>query len=52
MKPMHAEVTRLSRCPCCHSKYTARGMFKKNTGKSAARIKQKAALRKEIKDLS
>jgi hypothetical protein len=48
MKPMHAEITSVSRCPCCHSKYSSRGAYKTNVGKSAARNKQKKDLRNEI----
>ena len=49
MKPLHAEVVRLSRCPCCQSKYSNNSVKKTNIGKSAARNKQKQMLRKELK---
>lgn len=48
MKPLHAEVARLNRCPCCQSKYSTGSVKKTNVGKSAARNKQKQMLRKEI----
>lgn len=51
MKPMHAEITSISRCSCCHSKYTSRGANKTNIGKSAARNVQKKALRKEVANM-
>lgn len=46
---MHAEVIRLSRCPCCQSKYSTNGVRKTNLGKSAARQAQKKALRRELR---
>ena len=49
MKPLHASITRLNRCPCCHSKYTANGAYKLNNGKSAARHKAKQDIKKELK---
>lgn len=51
MKPMHSEVTRLSRCPCCQSKYSTNGVRKTNLGKSAARNKQKKAMQKELNEM-
>lgn len=50
MKPMHAETTRLSRCMCCQSKHSTRSAKKQNSGKSAARQKQKRDLAEMIKD--
>ena len=48
MKPLHGEVTRLKRCPCCQGKYSRAGMKgKKNNGKSAARQAAKRAIMKE-----
>lgn len=52
MKPMHAEVTRLNRCPCCQSKYSTRSVRDTNIGKSAARNKQKKQLRKELSQIN
>ncbi len=50
MKPLHAEVTRLSRCPCCQSKYSKKnsGRKNKNHGKTAARMKAKRDLMKSL----
>ena len=48
MKPLHGEFKRLRRCPCCQSKYSTGSMRKQNDGKSAARGRQKIALKKEI----
>jgi hypothetical protein len=46
MKPLHAEIKRLSRCPCCHSKFCAKGGRKSNNGKSSARQKAKLEIRR------
>jgi len=46
MKPLHHEVVRLSRCPCCHSKYSRKKNMK--CGKSAARHATKQAMFKEL----
>lgn len=48
MKPLHSNIIRLSRCPCCQSKYSAHGMRAKVIGKKAARAKDKRDLKKEI----
>lgn len=48
MKPMHSETTRLSRCPCCQSKHSRHGANKTNSGKSAARQKQRRDMRREL----
>jgi hypothetical protein len=49
MKPLHASVTKISRCPCCQSKYSRNSSAKKNnTGKTAARMKAKQAVRREL----
>ena len=48
MKPMHASIIRLSRCPCCQTKYSTRSMRKKNIGKSAARNHHKREIRREL----
>ena len=48
MKPMHAQIISVSRCPCCHSKYSRRGARKTNEGKSAARNHEKHLLKREI----
>lgn len=47
MKPLHSEISRLHRCPCCQSKYSDQSA-RKNTGKSAARQKQKRNINREI----
>lgn len=52
MKPLHAIVTKISRCPCCQSKYSACGANKTNVGKSAARSKLKKDLRKEVNQIN
>ena len=49
MKPLHANVTTLRRCPCCQSKYSTSGARKTNAGKSAARQKDKRDLAKELR---
>lgn len=51
MKPLHAEIVKVNRCPCCQSKYSANGARKTNVGKSAARNAQKKALRKEVANI-
>lgn len=48
MKPLHAAITRLRKCPCCQSKYSAPGARKTNVGKTAARQKSKRDLRRDI----
>lgn len=47
MKPLHASFKRLSRCPCCQSKHSKRTRL--NTGKSAARMKAKIEIKKEMR---
>ncbi len=47
MKPLHATVTRISRCPCCQSKHSRKGANKTNTGKSAARQQVKRDIRRD-----
>lgn len=51
MKPLHAEVTRLRRCPCCQSKYSKKnsGNGNKNHGKTAARMKSRREIQKELR---
>jgi hypothetical protein len=51
MKPLHAEITKVNRCPCCQSKYSTNGVRKTNMGKSAARNAQKKSLRKEMESI-
>lgn len=48
MKPMHSEVTRLSRCPCCQSKHSRHGAHQQNSGKSSARQKVRRDIRNEL----
>lgn len=43
MKPQHGESKRLSRCPCCQTKYG-----KHKSGNHRARQKIKQQLKKEI----
>lgn len=50
MKPMHAEFKRVSRCPCCQSKYSYKGARKTNVGKTATRMRVKDAIRKEVRE--
>lgn len=38
MRPLHASVTRLSRCPCCVSKYAKK---QSKAGRKAARARAK-----------
>lgn len=47
MKPMHATTQKISRCPCCQSKYNK---SQKKGGKSSARIKAKRDLKKGLTD--
>lgn len=49
MKPLHATVTRLSRCPCCQSKYSKKNSGGKKAGKTAARRLAKANIVKEMR---
>jgi hypothetical protein len=44
MKPLPADLVRLSRCPCCVSKYSLAHKRKSNAGKSAARQKARREL--------
>lgn len=49
MKPLHSAVTRLSRCPCCQSKHSKKNAgSNKNAGKTAARMKAKSDIKKEL----
>lgn len=48
MKPLHSEITRLSRCPCCQSKYSKKSSGNRKAGKTAARQKAKQQIRKEL----
>jgi hypothetical protein len=45
MKPMHATITKISRCPCCQSKHCNK---KNNSGKTAARMQEKRDIRREL----
>ena len=45
MKPLHATVSKISRCPCCSSKHRNK---KNNSGKSASRQKAKREMRREL----
>lgn len=47
MKPMHAVVTRVSRCFCCKSKYSRSSGKRDQSGKTAARQQAKRDLRRE-----
>lgn len=51
MKPLHATITRLSQCPCCQSKYSKKnsGRKNKNHGKTAARMKARRDIAKELR---
>ena len=51
MKPLHSQVTRLNRCPCCQSNYSTRSMREKNDGKSAARQQTKRDITKTLNQL-
>lgn len=46
MKPMHGEVKRLNRCPCCQTKYSSGSMRKDNMGKTIARRNAKREIKK------
>lgn len=45
MKPLHASIKWLSRCPCCHSKHA-----KNISGNKAARLKAKNDIKKLLKE--
>lgn len=49
MKPLHASLVRMSRCPCCQSQHSKKNSGKKNNGKTAARHKAKMEIRKEMR---
>lgn len=49
MKPLHSAITRLRRCPCCQGKYSKKNAgSNKNAGKTAARMKAKREIKKEL----
>ena len=48
MKPMHSDVTYLTCCPCCQSKYSKKNAGTKKTGNSAARLKAKRNIQREV----
>lgn len=50
MKPLHASVCRLRRCPCCQGKYSKKNSgSNKNHGKTAARMKARRDIAKELR---
>lgn len=51
MKPQHASITRLRRCPCCQSRYSTLNSGTTKHGNSAARRNAKNKIRREIADL-
>lgn len=52
MKPLHAALARLRRCPCCQSKYSKKNSgSNKNHGKTSARMKAKNEIRKELRGI-
>ncbi len=46
MRPLHADLKMLSRCPCCAGKYHKRNA--PISGKKAARANAKRILKKEV----
>jgi hypothetical protein len=50
MKPLHASFVRLSKCPCCQTKYSANGVHKMKIGKKAARAKTNIETRKMVSE--
>lgn len=46
MKPLHGAKKRLSRCPCCHSKYA-----KHKSGNHVGRQKAKIEIKIEVKGI-
>jgi hypothetical protein len=50
MKPMHGEFKRISRCPCCQSKYSTRSVRYTPMGKRVARQNAKKQISKELND--
>jgi hypothetical protein len=51
MKPLHASLTRISRCPCCRSKYACRPRASKS-GKGAQRQLGKRELNSALTEMS
>jgi hypothetical protein len=52
MKPLHAAFVRLSKCPCCQSKYSKKNSGgNKNHGKTAAHMRAKREIAKEIRNV-
>ena len=50
MKPLHASLVRLRRCPCCQTKYSKKNSGSaKNHGKTAARMQAKREIAKELR---
>lgn len=39
MKPLHASVIRLNRCPCCQSKYSKKNSGGKKAGNMLIRLR-------------
>lgn len=48
MKPLHSEVTRMSRCPCCQSQYSKHNAKTSKHGNSAARLAAKRGIKREL----
>jgi len=51
MKPLHAAITRLRRCPCCQSRYSKIN-HGGNSGKTAARANVKREIRKTLRGVT
>ena len=49
MKPQHAAITSISRCPCCKSRYAKAINGTSKHGNSAARLDAKRKIREEIR---
>lgn len=52
MKPQHASLTRLRRCPCCQSRYSKKNAGTSKSGNSAARQQVKRSLARDLSDNS
>jgi len=49
MKPQHAAITSVSRCPCCKSSYAKAINGTSKHGNSAARLDAKRKLREDLR---
>jgi hypothetical protein len=50
MKPQHASITRVRRCPCCQSTYSKKNAGTSKHGNTAARQQAKQAIKRAVQD--